>query len=331
MSTPSQRSTRRRSSSTRSSRSIPRRPAATARSTSSPTTRADCSSCAVKSNVKSRPGVMTVRGCAYAGSKGVVWGPVKDMIHISHGPVGCGAYSNWSRRNYYNGETGVDAFGTMHFTSDFQERDIVYGGDKKLGTIVDELDGAVPARQGHQRPVRVPGRAYRRRHRAASPRPRPPSIGKPVVPVRCEGFRGVSQSLGPPHRQRRDPRPRLREGRDRDRDHALRRHDHRRLQHRRRRVGVSAHPRGDGAARHRAVDRRRDAGRARQRAQGQAQPHPLLPLDELHLPAHGRDVRHPVGGVQLLRPDQDLRARSARSPRTSTTRSRPTPRRSSRR
>ncbi|MDD4865872.1 MAG: hypothetical protein PHQ28_01705, partial [Mycobacterium sp.] len=27
--------------------------------------------CAVKSNIKSRPGVMTVRGCAYAGSKGV--------------------------------------------------------------------------------------------------------------------------------------------------------------------------------------------------------------------------------------------------------------------
>ncbi|MBI1864246.1 MAG: nitrogenase molybdenum-iron protein alpha chain, partial [Nitrospirae bacterium] len=32
--------------------------------------------CAVKSNVKSIPGVMTIRGCAYAGSKGVVWGPI---------------------------------------------------------------------------------------------------------------------------------------------------------------------------------------------------------------------------------------------------------------
>jgi hypothetical protein len=41
--------------------------------------------CDVKSNIKSIPGVMTVRGCAYAGSKGVVWGPVKDMVHISHG------------------------------------------------------------------------------------------------------------------------------------------------------------------------------------------------------------------------------------------------------
>ncbi|MHB9119765.1 MAG: nitrogenase molybdenum-iron protein alpha chain, partial [Burkholderiales bacterium] len=40
--------------------------------------------CTVKSNIKSIPGVMTIRGCAYAGSKGVVWGPIKDMIHISH-------------------------------------------------------------------------------------------------------------------------------------------------------------------------------------------------------------------------------------------------------
>ena len=45
----------------------------------------------ITSNRKSLPGVMTQRGCAYAGSKGVVWGPIKDIIDISHGPVGCGA------------------------------------------------------------------------------------------------------------------------------------------------------------------------------------------------------------------------------------------------
>jgi len=155
----------------------------------------DCATCAVKSNVKSRPGVMTVRGCAYAGSKGVVWGPVKDMIHISHGPVGCGAYSNWSRRNYYNGETGVDSFGTMHFTSDFQERDIVYGGDKKLGTIIDELDGLFPLAKGvsvqSECPVGLIGDDIEQVSKAKTA-----EHGKPVVPVRCEGFRGVSQSLG---------------------------------------------------------------------------------------------------------------------------------------
>ena len=95
--------------------------------------------CGVKSNVKSVPGVMTTRGCAFAGAKGVVWGPVKDMVHISHGPVGCGYYSWAGRRNYYNGVTGIDSFGTMQFTSDFQERDIVFGGDKKLTKIMNEF------------------------------------------------------------------------------------------------------------------------------------------------------------------------------------------------
>ena len=38
----------------------------------------------ITSNRKSLPGVMTIRGCAYAGSKGVVWGPIKDMVHVSH-------------------------------------------------------------------------------------------------------------------------------------------------------------------------------------------------------------------------------------------------------
>ena len=104
--------------------------------------------CDVKSNIKSIPGVMTIRGCAYAGSKGVVWGPIKDMIHISHGPVGCGYYSWSGRRNYYIGVTGVDTFGTMHFTSDFQEKDIVFGGDKKLGKVIDEIKELFPLVNG---------------------------------------------------------------------------------------------------------------------------------------------------------------------------------------
>jgi nitrogenase molybdenum-iron protein alpha chain len=49
-------------------------------------------SACVKSNRKTVPGVMSARGCAYAGAKGVVWGPIRDMVHVSHGPVGCGWY-----------------------------------------------------------------------------------------------------------------------------------------------------------------------------------------------------------------------------------------------
>jgi nitrogenase molybdenum-iron protein alpha chain len=151
--------------------------------------------CDVKSNIKSVPGVMTVRGCAYAGSKGVVWGPVKDMVHISHGPVGCGQYSWSQRRNYYIGNTGVDTFVTMQFTSDFQEKDIVFGGDKKLEKIIDEINELFPLAKGitiqSECPIGLIGDDIE-----AVSKKKNKEIGKTIVPVRCEGFRGVSQSLG---------------------------------------------------------------------------------------------------------------------------------------
>ncbi|TPQ28004.1 nitrogenase molybdenum-iron protein alpha chain [Methylomonas sp. EFPC3] len=149
----------------------------------------------ITSNRKSLPGVMTIRGCAYAGSKGVVWGPIKDMIHISHGPVGCGQYSRAGRRNYYVGTTGVNTFGTMNFTSDFQEKDIVFGGDKKLAKCIDEIEALFPLHKGisvqSECPIGLIGDDIE-----AVSKNKAKDIGKTVVPVRCEGFRGVSQSLG---------------------------------------------------------------------------------------------------------------------------------------
>jgi nitrogenase molybdenum-iron protein alpha chain len=147
------------------------------------------------SNKKSLPGVMTIRGCAYAGSKGVVWGPIKDMIHISHGPVGCGQYSRAGRRNYYVGTTGVNTFVTMDFTSDFQEKDIVFGGDKKLAKIIDEVEALFPLNKGitvqSECPIGLIGDDIE-----AVSKKKAKELDKVIVPVRCEGFRGVSQSLG---------------------------------------------------------------------------------------------------------------------------------------
>jgi nitrogenase molybdenum-iron protein alpha chain len=149
----------------------------------------------ITSNRKSLPGVMTVRGCAYAGSRGVVWGPVKDMIHISHGPVGCGQYSRAGRRNYYIGATGVNTFAEMNFTSDFQEKDIVFGGDKKLAKLIGEIDQLFPLNKGitvqSECPIGLIGDDIE-----AVAKKSAKEINKIVVPVRCEGFRGVSQSLG---------------------------------------------------------------------------------------------------------------------------------------
>lgn len=149
----------------------------------------------ITSNRRSLPGVMTIRGCAYAGSRGVVWGPIKDMIHISHGPVGCGTYSRAGRRNYYVGTTGVNVFATMNFTSDFQEKDIVFGGDKKLDKLIDEIDQLFPLNKGitiqSECPIGLIGDDIE-----AVAKKKAKDLDKTVVPLRCEGFRGVSQSLG---------------------------------------------------------------------------------------------------------------------------------------
>jgi nitrogenase molybdenum-iron protein alpha chain len=148
-----------------------------------------------RSNKQTVPGVMSQRGCAYAGSKGVVWGPIKDMIHISHGPIGCGQYSRGGRRNYYIGTTGVDTFVTMNFSTDFNEKDIVFGGDKKLKQALTEIDELFPLNNGisiqSECPIGLIGddiHAVAKVHKKET--------GHQTIAVSCEGFRGVSQSLG---------------------------------------------------------------------------------------------------------------------------------------
>jgi len=152
------------------------------------------STCAVKSNRKVIPGVMSQRGCAFAGAKGVVWGPIRDVVHVSHGPVGCGFYSWGTRRNLVSGIPGVTQF-AMDFTSDFQERDIVYGGDKKLEKLLKEANELFPLCKGlsilSECPVGLIGDDIN-----AVAKKMEKELGKIVIPCNCEGFRGVSQSLG---------------------------------------------------------------------------------------------------------------------------------------
>jgi len=149
----------------------------------------------VISNVKCRPGVISSRGCTYAGCKGVLVGQIKGMIPISHGPVGCGHYSWSTRRNYATGKRGLNNFVTFHFTTFYQERDVVYGGDKKLDKALDELFELFPLAQGasvlSECPVGLIGDDI-----GSVARKKEKETGKWIVPYNCEGFRGVSQSLG---------------------------------------------------------------------------------------------------------------------------------------
>ncbi|HCN69221.1 MAG TPA: nitrogenase molybdenum-iron protein alpha chain, partial [Candidatus Accumulibacter sp.] len=86
-------------------------------------------------------------------------------------------------------------FGTMNFTSDFQEKDIVFGGDKKLAKLIGEIETLFPLHKGisvqSECPIGLIGDDIEAVSKKAAK-----EMDKPIVPVRCEGFRGVSQSLG---------------------------------------------------------------------------------------------------------------------------------------
>jgi nitrogenase molybdenum-iron protein alpha chain len=97
----------------------------------------DAPSCqTIAANTRSVPGIITNRGCCYAGCKGVVLGPLKDVALITHGPIGCGFYSWGTRRHKGRVEDGRN-FLQYCFSTDMQEPDIVFGGEKKLKQAIE--------------------------------------------------------------------------------------------------------------------------------------------------------------------------------------------------
>ena len=92
----------------------------------------------IAANSRTVPGIMTQRGCTYAGCRGVVIGPIHDILHITHGPVGCGYYSWQTRRNLAKSPEGAANFLQYCMTTDMQEDHIVFGGEKRLAEAIRE-------------------------------------------------------------------------------------------------------------------------------------------------------------------------------------------------
>lgn len=149
----------------------------------------------IQSNSRTTPGVITQRGCTYAGCKGVILGPVRDILTITHGPVGCGFYSWLTRRNQTRPES-LEAPNYMPYAlmTDMQEEDIVFGGEKKLKRAIQEAYEAFrPAAIAlcATCPVGLIGDDI---HAVA--REMTEELGINVFGFSCEGYKGVSQSAG---------------------------------------------------------------------------------------------------------------------------------------
>ncbi len=89
-------------------------------------------------NVRTIPGIITMRGCTYAGCKGVIMGPTRDIVNLVHGPIGCSFYAWLTRRNQTDAGPDGENFINYCFSTDMQEQDIIFGGEKKLAQAIQE-------------------------------------------------------------------------------------------------------------------------------------------------------------------------------------------------
>lgn len=150
----------------------------------------------IVANVRTIPGIITMRGCTYAGCKGVIMGPTSDIINLVHGPIGCSFYAWLTRRNQTDADGGTgDNFVTYCMSTDMQDSDIIFGGEKKLEQAIQEAYDIF-----HPKgiavfatcPVGLIGDDIHNVARLAKEK-----FGDcNVFAFSCEGYKGVSQSAG---------------------------------------------------------------------------------------------------------------------------------------
>lgn len=127
-------------------------------------------------------------GCAFDGAK-IALQPITDVAHLVHGPIACEGNS-WDNRGAKSSGSRLYRTG---FTTDINELDVVYGGEKRLfrsvKEIVDKYDP--PAIFVYQTCVTaLIGDDIEAVCKAATQK-----FGKPVIPVNAPGFVG-NKNLG---------------------------------------------------------------------------------------------------------------------------------------
>ncbi|PZQ65256.1 MAG: nitrogenase iron-molybdenum cofactor biosynthesis protein NifE, partial [Variovorax paradoxus] len=122
-------------------------------------------------------------GCAFDGAK-IALQPIVDVAHLVHGPIACEGNS-WDNR--HSASSGSQIYRTG-FTTDINEFDVIYGGEKRLfksiREIVEKYDP--PAVFVYQTCVTaLIGDEIEAVCKRASEK-----FGKPVIPVNSPGFAG---------------------------------------------------------------------------------------------------------------------------------------------
>ena len=131
----------------------------------------------------SAPGKITQRSCAYAGARWML-APLKDALHVVHGPVGCA----------YNGVI-VRAKAYRIFSTDLREKDIIFGGRERLEKTLKEAKTLVPDAKYifvyNTCTSAIIGDDIEDICKKTEK-----ELGCPIVVVDCPGFKGQSEAAG---------------------------------------------------------------------------------------------------------------------------------------
>ena len=151
----------------------------------------------IQANIRTVPGIITQRGCTYAGCKGVVLGPTRDIVNITHGPIGCAFYSWLTRRNQTRTESDMEEnFIPYAFSTDMQDSNIVFGGEEKLKQAIREAVELFNPKAVAVFSTCPGGLIGDDVHRVAKQMMEEYDNKINIFGFSCEGYRGVSQSAG---------------------------------------------------------------------------------------------------------------------------------------
>ena len=131
-------------------------------------------------------GSVSQRACVFCGSRVVLY-PITDALHLVHGPAGCAAYT-WDIRGSLSSGQQLHR---LSFTTDLREKDVIYGGEKKLySALVELIDEYKPKAAFVYTTciVGIIGDDVDAVCRKASV-----EKGIPVIPVKSEGFKGTKK------------------------------------------------------------------------------------------------------------------------------------------
>ncbi len=131
-------------------------------------------------------GSVSQRACVFCGSRVVLY-PIADALHLIHGPAGCAAYT-WDIRGALSSGPQLHR---LSFTTDLREKDVIFGGEKKLYNALIELIDQFKPKAAFVYATCIVGvigddvDAISKKVQAEK--------GIPVLPVHSEGFKGTKK------------------------------------------------------------------------------------------------------------------------------------------